>query len=123
GDVAAPDTDVQGKASVVTPRPKATRKPRARRQSAPVREAVAESVAEPVAAPAAVSEPVSTTLARARRAPVRRAAQTDVPVLSGHRYVVKFQVVRLIRATSVLDALRLAEAMGAADVLAITRAD
>jgi hypothetical protein len=74
-------------------------------------------------APTPVPVPVAATPARTRRAPARRATPTRVPGVAGQRYEVHYQVERVIRATSLQDALQQVEAMGASDVLAITRED
>jgi hypothetical protein len=95
--------------TLVAPEPVPSRRPRARRTR---RTAVTRTPA-PVAAPPA----------RTRRAPARRAAPTRVPAVSGQRFVVDYQVERVIQATSIQDALRQVADLGATDVLAITRED
>jgi hypothetical protein len=94
--------------TVVRRAPKPTRKPRARRQPAQ---------ATPPAAPA----PAKPT--RARRAPVRRATPRRAPAVTGQRFVVEYRVDRVVRAANIRDALRQANALGASDVVAITRED
>jgi hypothetical protein len=67
--------------------------------------------------------PVVATPARTRRAPTRRTAPTRVPIVSSQRYEVHYQVDRVIRAANIQDALQQVAAMGATDVLAVTRED
>jgi len=90
-----------------TPEPKPARQPRARRQRR---------------TPAAPTRP-----ARARRAPARRAtprpATPSLPVASGQRFVVEYQVERVVRATDIQEVLRQLEGLGATDVIAVTRED
>ncbi len=97
-------------AEAVAPQPRpARRRRRARRQPARV------------PAPAAARGAATST--RARRAPARSATSARVSTVSGQRYEVHYQVDRAIQATSIQDALRQVMAMGATDVLAITRQD
>ena len=69
----------------------------------------------------------TTPVARRTRVatPVRVASPTRVaaPVASARRYAVRYHAQLVIHAASVQDALRQAVAMGATDVLAITRQD
>ena len=76
---------------------------------------------QPRRAPTPTPAPAATTPSRTRRAPARRATAARVAGVSGQRYEVHYQVDRVIRAASVQDALRQLAAMGATDVLAITR--
>ena len=73
-------------------------------------------------APAPTPAPVAATPSQTRRAAARHAPSTRVPAAPGQRYQVQYHVDRVIRATSVQDALRQVVAIGAIDVLAITRA-
>jgi len=92
-------------------------------ETAPARRQRRRARRQPRRAPAPTPTPAAATPSRTRRAPVRRAPSTRTPVASGQRYEVHYQVDRIIRASSVQDALRQVAAMGATDVLAITRAD
>jgi outer membrane biosynthesis protein TonB len=105
--VATPPAPAEPPASV-TPAPKPSRKPRARRQPAQPTPPAAPAPAKP---------------ARARRAPVRRATPRRAPAVTGQRFVVEYRVDRVLRATNIRDALRQANALGASDVVAITRED
>src|SRR4051812_397108 len=89
----------------VAPEPKSARKRRPRRQRTPA----------PAPAPA--------KRAQARRRAARRAAPAPVAAVSGQRFTIEYQAERVIRATSVQDALRQATAMGAVEVIGITRED
>jgi hypothetical protein len=85
---------------------KQTRKPRARRQPTPAQPA-----------------PVPAKPARARRASPRRATPRRAPAVTGQRFVVEYQVEQVVRAATLQDALRQATALGAVDLVAITRQD
>jgi hypothetical protein len=92
------------------------RRQRTRRQPAPA--------PAPAAAPTlAAAQPATVAPTRARRAPARRAPATRVPTVSTQRFVVEFQVERVLRASDVRDVLRQLTAQGAADVLSVTRED
>jgi hypothetical protein len=98
------EEEAEEEAPAPAPEPKRARGPRARRQPAP---------AAPPAAPAR----------RARRAPARRATRRPAPAVSTQRFLVEYQVERVIRAATLQDALRQVNALGASDVLGITRED
>jgi hypothetical protein len=112
-----------------------SRQPRARRQSArrqpaarqPARRQRTRRQPAPTPAPAASTpapaQPATVTPTRTRRAPARRARATRVPAVSTQRFVVEFQVERVLRANDVHDVLRRLTAQGAADVLSVTRED
>jgi hypothetical protein len=100
-----------------TPAPevKPVRQPRTRRQ--PARRRRMPSTPTPPAQPAAATPP------RTRRSPARRAPAVRVPAASSQRFVVEYQVERVLRATDIHDLLRQLTAQGAADVLAVIRED
>src|SRR5262249_13861423 len=93
--------------------PQPTRRRRARRQQRTAR--------APRAVPPAAPAPAQPARARRTRAP--RATPTRSPAASLQRFAVQYQVERIIRATSIQDALRQVEALGAADVIPITGED
>jgi outer membrane biosynthesis protein TonB len=88
--------------------PKPARNPRARRQAT-----------QPT--PRATPAPARPT--RARRAPARLVTPRRAPAVTGQRFVVEYRVERVVGAANIRDALRQAAALGAADVVAITRED
>jgi hypothetical protein len=96
---------------------------RRQRQTGLARRQPAAARRQPRRAPAPAPAPAASTPVRTRRAPVRRAASTRVAATSGQRYEVHYQVDRVIRATSIQDALRQVAAMGVTEVLGITRED
>jgi hypothetical protein len=89
--------------------------------AADIVEAVLEAVV--VAATAAPVTAVTPEPKAIRKPRARRQPPSPARVVSGHRFAVRYEVERVIRATSVHDALRQLTAMGAVDVLAITLED
>ncbi len=121
------DEDEQRQEAPVAPASKPARARRARRQPrrAPAPVSTPAPTPAPVSTPAPAPAPAPTPAraARTRRAPARRTTPTRAPAVSVQRFAVEYQVERVIRATSIHDVLRQVAAMGAADVLAITRED
>ena len=88
-----------------------------------IEEIPAASEPKPARKPRARRQPAPATPARARRAPARRATPARARVARRQAYRVEYRAERVIRATSIQDALRQAAALGAGDVLAISRED
>jgi hypothetical protein len=84
---------------------------------------IASHIEETVEPEAPASEPKPARGRRARRAPARRTTPRRAPVVSSQRFRVEYQVERVVRAATVQAALRQVSALGAADVVAITRED
>jgi len=104
----AEEAEEKAAAEVPVSQPKAARKPRARRQPAP-------------AVPATV--PAKPARARRQPAPARRVTRRRAPAAATQRFVVEYQVERVVRAATIQDALRQVTALGAADVVAIVPED
>jgi hypothetical protein len=86
------------------------------------------ALAEPVVvpelepAPVVVVQPVSKAARKVRRLkPVMHAKTTRRAVERGYQFLVEYQVERVLRAANIRDALRQTAALGASEILAITR--